>query len=161
MDIINVLKILNINLIEWSAVIILLLSIIQIVPIKINPWSWIARHVGRALNHDVIKDIEKVNDRIDQVNTQLQETGKDIEKLQDQIIEKDMLDTRRRILHFNRELIKEESHTEEEYNEILDDITNYDKFCDSHPLFPNKKTVFAEENIHKCYNKRLEKHDFL
>jgi len=32
-----------------SAVLLLLLTLIQIAPIKVNPWTWIARKIGRAL----------------------------------------------------------------------------------------------------------------
>lgn len=156
---------LNIGVLEWGAGVILLLSLIQIAPIRINPWSWIAKKLGAALNQEVLKKLNEVNKRIndqeEKVNDQIEDLKQDVEHLQDKIEEKDALSIRRRILHFNRELVKGELHTEEEYNEILDDITAYEKYCLEHPQFPNKKAVFAEENIHKSYKERLDKRDFL
>ena len=58
-------EVLNMSLTELSrniAIVLLALSVVvQITPIKLNPWTWIARKVGKAINHD---EIEKIN-RID------------------------------------------------------------------------------------------------
>ncbi len=47
----------NILSIEGAAVIVALLSLIQISPLKINPWSWLGRAVGREINGEVIEKV--------------------------------------------------------------------------------------------------------
>ena len=41
-----------------SGAIIILMTLIQISPIKINPWSWIGRCIGRAINGEVLEKVE-------------------------------------------------------------------------------------------------------
>ena len=42
-----------------GGVLLIVLTLVQIAPIKVNPWSVIAAALGRALNKDVIDLIEK------------------------------------------------------------------------------------------------------
>ena len=42
-----------------GGVLLIVLTLVQIAPIKVNPWSVIAATLGRALNKDVIDLIEK------------------------------------------------------------------------------------------------------
>ena len=45
------------------------LSLIQVSKIEINPWTWLARKFGNAINHDISEQIkgveEKANKRMD------------------------------------------------------------------------------------------------
>lgn len=70
-------------------------------------------------------------------------------------------DARRRILHFNDELLNNARHSKEFFDNALEDIDTYDKFCADHPEFPNNKAVMAESNIRRCYQKCMEDQDFL
>ena len=69
-------------------------------------------------------------------------------------------DARRRILRFNDELLNGVRHSQEYFNEILNDVDTYEKYCEDHPKFPNSRTVFAVQNIRDCYAKCLKEHDF-
>ena len=40
--------------------IIILLTLIQITPIKLNPWTAIGKAIGRALNSYVLKDLDYI-----------------------------------------------------------------------------------------------------
>ena len=40
--------------------IIILLTLIQITPIRVNPWTAIIKAIGRAFNTDVIKDLKDI-----------------------------------------------------------------------------------------------------
>lgn len=46
---------------------------------------------------------------------------------------------RYRILRFNDEILHEQRHTKEHFDQILDDITRYEKYCDEHPEYENNK----------------------
>ena len=37
-------------LLGGGGVTVVLLSLIQIAPVQLNPWSWIAKRIGRAIN---------------------------------------------------------------------------------------------------------------
>lgn len=45
---------------------LILMTLVQITPIKINPWSAIGRALGNALNKDVIDKLEKVENRLNE-----------------------------------------------------------------------------------------------
>ena len=92
-----------------------LLTIIQIAPVKINPWGAIANAFGRAVNAEVLKELAEMK------ATQ-KETREKLEAHIDMDDER-MADVHRtRILHFNNELLREIDHTKEEFIEALADI---------------------------------------
>lgn len=118
-----------------------LLTLVQIAPIKINPWSKLAKAIGNALNGgDVMARLEehiKMDDK------------------------RDADGHRARILHFNNELLRDIKHTKEEYLEVLSEIDAYERYCTEHPEYPNNRAVLAIENIRYNYKERLQKRDFL
>ena len=117
-----------------------LMTIVQIAPIKINPWSWLAEAIGRAINAEVIKKLDA-------------HITMDDRRTAD--------GHRARILHFNNELLRDIDHTHEEFREVLSEIDDYEAYCDEHPEYPNNRAVLAIENIRENYKERLKKHDFL
>ena len=131
-----------------------LLTIIQIAPVKINPWGAIAKAFGRAINAEVLKELAEMK------ATQ-KETREKLEAHIDMDDER-MADVHRtRILHFNTELLREIDHTKEEFIEALADIDEYEQYCKDHPNYKNNRAVHAVANIKRVYDDRLEKHDFL
>lgn len=131
-----------------------LLTIIQLAPIKVNPWSAIAKTIGRAVNADVLQEL-----------AEMKKTQKETrEKLEGHIKMDDerMADTyRTKILRFNNELLREIDHTREEFIEVLSDIDEYERYCKEHPDYKNNRAVHAVANIKRVYDERLEKRDFL
>ncbi len=124
-----------------------LMSLVQITPIKINPLSWAARKVGRAVNSEVLKKLGEVEKQLDEHITMDDRRTAD--------------GHRTRILHFNNELLREIGHTKEEFVEALGDIDAYEEYCRTHPEYPNNRAVLAIDNIRSTYKDRLKKHDFL
>ena len=137
-----------------SGVVIVLLSIVEISPIKINPWSRLAKWLGRAINADVIKELETVKKTQAETKEQLEAHIKTNDK-------READNCRGRILRFNNELLREIPHTKEEFVEALKDITEYKRYCKEHPDYENERAVHAIANIGRVYDERLEKHDFL
>ena len=117
-----------------------LMTLVQIAPIKINPWSWLAEAIGRAINAEVIKKLDA-------------HITMDDRRTAD--------GHRARILHFNNELLRDIGHTQEEFFEVLAEIDAYEKYCREHPEYPNNRAVLAIENIQEVYKERLKKRDFL
>ena len=132
---------------------VILLTLIQITPIKINPWSWIAQRLGRAFNADVLTELDELKKEQEGTRTKLEDHIKTDEE--------NRADERRaNILRFNNELVRGIPHTREEFLEILTDIDVYERFCREHPDYKNNRAVHAIANIGRVYDERLKKHDF-
>lgn len=132
---------------------LLLLTIIQIAPIKINPWSAVAKAIGRAFNADVLKKLDELQEQQRNTKSKLEAHIKaDDENRADE--------RRTNILRFNNELIRGLPHTREEFIDILADIDVYERYCEKHPEYENNRAVHAIANIGRVYDERLKKHDF-
>lgn len=149
----------NLNLGNLSFIVIMVLSLVEISPIKINPWSvlikWIAKLLGIV---DLKTEMVQVRDRMDELEKKIDQM-KISEEGKEQL--KEALAARRRILRFNDELLLKIKHSKEMFNDILKDITDYDNYCRTHPDFVNQRAVFAEQNVGKAYKKCMEENDFL
>lgn len=133
---------------------VLLLTIIQVVPIKVNPWSAIARAFGKAINADVLKELDEVK------NVQ-KETRKRLDGHIQADDERNADAHRAYILQFNNELLRDIPHTREDFIEVLTEIDFYERYCKEHPEYQNNRAVHAIANIGRTYDERLQKHDFL
>ena len=116
-----------------GGILFVLSVLVQIAPIELNPWSELARYIGRALNSEVLETIEK-----NEAKT-----------------------ARYRIIRFNDEIRHDVRHTEEHFNQIIDDIRTYENYCNSHPNFPNGKAVLSVSNIKKIYEKCISEDLFI
>ena len=139
----------------WGAGILLVLSmLVEVSKIKINPWSALAKWLGRAINADVLAELAEIKQK-------QAETQEDLDK---HVVMDDRRNAdghRTRILHFNNELLRSIDHTKEEFIEVLAEIDAYERYCEEHPEYPNNRAVLAIENIREVYKERMKKHDFL
>ena len=126
---------------------LLLLTLLEIAPIKVNPWSAIAKAFGRAINADVLVEIKETRTRLDAHIRADDERNAD--------------ERRTRILRFNNELLRDIPHTREDFIDILMDIDVYESYCRTHPEYKNNRAAHAIANIGRVYDERLMKHDFL
>ena len=137
-----------------GGVLLVLMTIVQIAPVKINPWSSIAKALGWAINGEVMGKLEEMGQVQQDTQRRLDAHIKvDDERAADM--------HRAHILQFNNELIRNIPHTREEFIEILAEIDGYERFCREHPDYPNSRAVHAVANISRVYDERLQKHDFL
>lgn len=130
-----------------GGLLLVLMTLVQVAPVKINPWSWIAKTVGRAINADVSRELGEIKTKLENHVTMDDRRTAD--------------GHRARILHFNNELLRDIDHTKEEFIEVLTEIDAYEEYCRSNPDYPNNRAVLAIENIREVYKERLKKHDFL
>lgn len=70
-------------------------------------------------------------------------------------------DCRYRIIRFNDELLKQEKHTKEHFDQILTDIDEYEEYCRTDKDYKNNKAMLAIENIKNTYKKCAEESAFL
>lgn len=66
-----------------------------------------------------------------------------------------------RILRFDDEVRHDDKHTKEHFDQILEDITKYERFCKDNPDFENNKASLAIDNIKKVYKKCTDEGTFL
>lgn len=124
---------LNEILVDSGGILLVLLTLVEIAPVKINPWQTIATGMGHAMCRDIIERID----------------------------ENDARNARYRIIRFNDEIRHDQKHTEEHFNQILDDIRTYELYCKEHPNFPNEKAQHSVANIRKIYDKCYAEDSFL
>lgn len=122
-------------------------TIIEIAPIKISPWTWLVRWLGRALNHDI-------NEKVDSI-------ARSVEKISSDIDEREAINARIRILRFGDECRIGIRHSKDYFDQIETDITTYEHYCANHPNFKNNMTVITAEYINKIFARCLETNDFL
>lgn len=136
------------------ALVLLLLTFVQITPIKINPWSWLARKFGKAINHDLFIEV-------DQIKKDVQEIRSDRVKDREEMEMYRISDKRNRILRFADELRVKVDHSEEFFNQILEEIDQYEKYCDAHPGYKNSKATDAIKLIREVYHECKSKNNFI
>lgn len=137
-----------------GGILFIILTLLQIAPVKIDPWSFIAKAVGNAMNKDIVEKIEGVEDRVKDLAEK-----QDIEKKERE--EKDMDACRGRILRFGDECRRKMKHSEEFFNQILADISDYEQYCESHPEYKNDKAKLTIEKIRSTYKKVDDENAFL
>lgn len=134
-------------LLGGGGLLLILMTLVQIAPIKVNPWSALAKALGRAVNADICHRLDGIEAKLDGHITMDDRRTADSRRAQ--------------ILHFNNELLRPINHTKEEFIEILAKIDEYERYCEEHPEYPNNRAVLAIENIREVYKERLKKRDFL
>lgn len=126
---------------------LLLMTLIQITPIKINPWTWLGRVIGRAINGEVL----------DKVNS----LSEDVKALKEEDAEQWASLSRSHILRFGDELLHGVPHSKEHFDQILLDISKYEDYCDEHPNYKNNIANATIRQIKNTYQKCLENNKFL
>lgn len=136
------------ELIRGVAGILLVLSgFVELVPIKVNPWSSILNWIGKKLNGDLSSRVQKLEDSL----IELKEETK----------EQQAINARVRILRFGDELRLNIKHTKEHFEQTLKDIDFYNNYCDLHKDFKNSITVITTEHIQETYRECRDKNSFL
>lgn len=130
-----------------GGVLLVLMTLIQITPIKFNPWTWLGYKIGRLLNGEVI-------DKVDNLSKELADHKEKSE-------ERHATLCRAHILRFGDEVLHGIPHSKEGYDNILLDIDSYEEYCDKHPGYKNNVAVATITHIKKMYQKHLEEDSFL
>lgn len=128
--------------------------VIEVAPIKINPWSFLAKKIGKAINSDVLARIDKLDTKVNQLDCYV----KQLEQAQ---LECEAKRARTRILRFGDEVRLNVKHSKDSFDEVLADITFYDTYCSTHPDFKNNRTKSTEKVIVDVYEDCLRNDSFL
>jgi len=124
-----------------------LMTLVQITPIKINPWSWLGKVIGRAINGEVLEKVETLTN--DVANNKADDDDKWASL------------SRSHILAFGDEIRLGINHSQERFDQILLDIAEYKQYCDSHPNYHNDKAPVTIALIEQTYQTCLKENKFL
>ena len=129
--------------------------VIQISPIKLNPWGWVLKRIGKILN-------EELNDNISEISKKVDDLEQKVDNLETEIGEDKAVENRRRILRFSDECRRGYKHSSEHFTEIIEmDITKYKEYCRNHPEFENDKCIMSIDFIEQSYKNCLDSNNFL
>ena len=128
-------------------ILVLAMTIIQISPIKANPWGWIAKKIGRAVNGEFITEVIRLRDEVQSIRTEMTEQS--------------IISCRVRILRFGDEILHGNRHTHDHFKQTLADIDMYENYCNTHPNFKNSITTLTVTRIREVYQKCQRENDFI
>ncbi len=142
-------------MVSGGGFLLIMMTLVQIAPLKINPWSAIGSLIGKAINGDVMKKLDEMEKAQAETKANLDEHIRvDDERNADA--------HRVQILRFNRELLQGLPHTQEDFIEALHEIDFYEHYCRMHEEYENNRAVLAIENIKRAYmewQKNQETHE--
>ena len=147
MTLIKLLQDLGIDFGGVALCVVIIMTLVQIAPIKIDPWSALFRWFGKEINGELMKKVVEIENRLD--------------KKEKKDEERDALSARRRILVFNDEVVRKMEHTPEHWNSVLEDITFYTNYSDTHPGFKNDKATRSISNLNTTYDKLQQEHKMI
>lgn len=111
---------------------------------------------------EVKSSVKELSESVDKKLSDLSEEMKASDEKLRQESMKTVADTRRvRILRGSDEIKLKMRHSEEWFDQMNEDITEYEKYCEFHPGYKNNKAVHAIANINSVYAKALDENDFL
>lgn len=127
-------------------------TIIQISPIKINPWDKMLGWIGDRFNSGMNKKIEKIDDRINSIEKDLNEHIKDSAV-------KDLKEQRRYIINFVNEGLNDAEHSRESFEDVIKSCDEYEEYIIANNL-QNGVITGSINAIRKKYEEHLLANDF-
>ena len=138
---------------SWIVIIFIVTSLIQISPLKLNPWSKLFGWLDKVLNKTVIEEVKKVDKKVDAVD----------KKLHDHIVEsenKSLQDTRSEILSFGSSIISGNNYTKEKFDFMISKCDHYEEYCHKNQVTNGVADATIRE-IRRVYSIRLAENSFL
>lgn len=137
-----------------------ILSAIQASKLEMNPWTWIFKEIGKLVNQDIMEQLNRLEK---ETKKSAEIAGKEIEVLREEeriIVKKDVKRIRWNIIVFADELRMDVQHSEEHFNHILDDISDYEYYCKQFDI-ENEKINASVDLINKVYQECLKENKFI
>ena len=146
----------------------LLLTLIQVSPIKVNPWSFVwglikkgLRAIGRLINGEVMEEVRSMKVDMEAMKATVNNVQKEMTEMKEESQDTAMENIRARILRFGDEVLHKRRHTKDHFDSILRDAQKYEDYCKTHEHFENGVTEPTIRRIRDVYDTCLEENDFL
>lgn len=125
---------------------IVAMTLVQISPIKINPWSAIVKWIGSNLNKEVIEKVDLIEKRLDEHIRMSDEA--------------DIRVRRTNILDFSSSVIRGVNYHREKFDFMIVECDNYEKYCKENHIINGVADASIAE-IRRIYQEHLRNDDFL
>jgi len=108
----------------------------------------------------LIRRHDSKNDRLDDIRKTLDDLKTMIQNIRNENDERYAISGRIRILRFEDELQEGKRHSKDSFDQVMSDISAYNKYCEDHPGFKNDQTIATVKHITDVYTERLNKRDW-
>ena len=149
------------QILQWLAnhpltSLIVFTGLIQIVPIKINPWSALFKWISKIITGDACSKIDGLMEKVNKIDGLVDK----VDKIEADVKTNEKDRIRWEVLDFANSCRNNRRHTKDEYQHI---IALNDKYKELLAQTGDTNGVFEAEYeyIKKLYAERLEKNDFL
>lgn len=149
----RVLRDIGFDLKDLSTIAFFGMTVIQIAPIRIDPWSFVLTKLGTFLNRTVLKELKKTNAKVEDIE-------KSLYSLQETTHQREAIQARRNIVEFGDSLFRDNYRSQDSFEQALDDIDYYERYCLKHPEFKNNQTVITSNVIKEIYRDCLKRNQF-
>ena len=102
----------------------------------------------------------KKADQKDEIMAELKSINARMDKMEAEAEEREIKHARIRILRFRDECSHDVRHSEEHFEQVIEDIDAYEAYCADHPDFKNNKATASIQIIKDTYKRRLINNDF-
>ena len=147
------------------------MTLIQVAPIKINPWSWIFKmfykficYMSRMSLAPIINKLDELNTKVDnmqsELNTKVDTMQSEMNVVKKEFEVKNANDWRWDILDFFNSTINGRPHYKEEWNNVIDQIKKYERHVELHDI-DNGVLEEASKWLRDEYHEHIRRNDFL
>ena len=122
-----------------SVVILGAITLFEVVPIKINPWSALFKWIGKTINGDLREELIELKTDFEKKKTE---------------------DMRWEILNFANTCRREQKHSKDEWRHVMNRLADYEEYTEQKGI----TNGVIEEDAHflrELYHERNIKNDFL
>lgn len=106
----------------------------------------------------LISRYDKKHDKNAEVLSEIKTISGRVEQIERSLDERDAVLARTHILRFRDELYNDIKHSQEYFEQTLDDIETYNQFCAKTPKFANGRTKAAAKYIQEEYDRLFKEH---
>ena len=106
----------------------------------------------------LIKRHDSKHDKQGEILSAISKLSDEVAQVKEDADRRDAILSRTHILRFRDELYNGINHTSEYFEQTIDDIVVYERFCDSHPDFRNGRTTEASQFIREEYRRLFKEH---
>ncbi len=118
-------------------------TVIQISPLKINPWSWLGKQIRQLIFGDSISDLEK-----------------EVKNIKGDLLDEKVSSRRWQILNFSSTCMRGILHTKEEWDHCIAALEWYEEYCERNKI-PNGVMKECAKYLRKRYQEHLQNKNFL
>lgn len=131
---------------QGALLLLVILTLVEVAPIKINPWGALLKYIGKVTNSEL-------NEKFDVLQDDLKQLKRDFEV-------KNACDLRWDILDFSNSCRNNRKHGREEWEHVIHQLKEYETYVKNHNI---DNGVIEEETkyLREMYQERLAKNDFL